>query len=302
MSDAEDFSIGPPVVLEGGNGEAVTASRTHIATLGATGATFWVGQVPHTVELPQARVAGARWSADGTAILAGTGSVDVARGTWSDHPAFAGLVTSGPPGEGSVVIRATSWSADRRHAAALLAWEGPDPRMGDRPAVRVVVLDLAGGGAPITLPADGASGVWIAGDRVVVTAPVVRVWTFDGTEVAALPADWAPLRVSGGDDGGPVLLFDSDESIRVVDTATWTVQARWAGHFLDAVAVPGGLIAADRNGRLHAGCLQAGGVREVGTAETGLRPPHLAVTGGGRIVVMGSGVVHVLPFRLRCGG
>jgi hypothetical protein len=302
MSDEEEFWVGSPVVLRGGQGEAVVASGSRLATLGATGATFWVGDVPRTIELPQVRVQGARWSADGATLFAGTGTIDVAAGLWSAHPAFADLVRRGPPGEGSMVIDSTSWSADGGHAATLLAWSGPSPSTGRRPGAQVVLLDLAGGAPPIPLPAEGASSVRIIDERVVVGTPVVRVWSFAGVEVGSLPAGpGAPLGISGGDGGGPLLLFHSDGSTLVVDAISWRIRARWAGHFLDAVAVPGGLIAADLEGRLHAGCIEAGGVREVGSAETGVRPPHLATTGDGRLAVMGSGVVHVMPFRLACG-
>ena len=304
MSDAAGFSVGPLTAFDGGDGEAIAAAGSHIATLGAAQATWWVGAIPHTVELPNIPVRGARWSVDGTAILVGTGIIDVAQESWLPHPAFASLVRRGPPGEGSVVIQAASWSADGRHAAVLLGWSGPRQGGGAVPAAQVVVLNLVGGAALTTLPADGASGVRIVREWVVIAAPVVRAWTFAGTKVAALPAGrGAPLALSAGDDGEPMLLVDADFSIRVVDPTTWAARATWAGPFLDAVPVPDGLIAVDLEGVLHAGCLEAGEVREVGTAETGVRGAHLAVTGDGRIVIMGAGAVpvHALPFRLRCG-
>src|SRR5262249_10330193 len=108
--------------------------------------------------------------------------------------------------------------------------------------------------------------------------------------------------ISGG-DGGPVIVVDVDWSIRVIDPATWTVQATWRGPFLDAVAVHGGLIALDFEGRLHAACLGSGELTEIGRADTGVRAMHRAVTGDGRIVISGAAAVpvHAAPFRLTCG-
>ena len=303
MQDRSEFSVGPLTPLDGGDGEALTASGTQIATLGAMQATWWVDSIPHTVALPNIPVRGARWSTDGTAIFAGTGAIDVVRGTWSEHPAFYELVQPGPPGEGCIVIQATSWSQDGRHAAVLLGWSGPEPLAGPPPLAKAVVLDLTSGAASAPIPAAEASSVRIVGDRVVIAAPVVRVWTLDGVEVSALPArPNAPLALSGGDDGGLVLLIDADWSIRVVDAVTWTVQAIWSGPFLDAVAVPGGVVAVDFEGKLHGGCLATDRLREVGAADTGVPAAHLAATGDGRIVIMGAGAVPVYAsaFRLRC--
>ena len=304
MSAGAGFAVGPLIAFDGGDGEAITASGSLIATLGATRATWWAGAIPHTLELPNIPVRGARWSADGAAILVGTGMIDVIHEVWLPHPAFISLIQRGPPGEGNVVIQAASWSADRRYAAAMLGWAGPRPKGGATPRVQVVVLDLVTGAVFATLPADGASGVRIVGERVIIAAPVVRAWTFAGIEVAALSGGrGAPLALSGGDDGEPVILIDADFSIRVVDPTNWAVRATWAGSFLDAVPVPGGLIAVDLAGLLHAGCLEAGEVREVGAAETRVRAAHLAVTGDARIVIMGAGAVpvHALSYRLRCG-
>lgn len=303
-SNTKVFSIGPLVPLDGGDGEAVTASGGLIATLGASQATWWTGAAARTAALPGIPVRGARFSSDGAALLAGTGSIDLKSGVFAVHPAFAGLVDRGPPGRGSVVVQATSWSPDRRHAAALLAWSGPQPASGLALGTRVAVLDLAGGAAPVMIPADGASGVRIAGDRVVVAAEVVRIFSFRGAELAALPAGrGAPIGISGGEGGGPVFLIDADWSIRVVDPTAGAVRATWAGPFLDAIAVSGGLVAVDLEGRLHAGCLEAGGVKEVGTAETGVRAAQLAATADGRLVLSGAGPVpvHTVAFQLRCG-
>src|SRR5262249_22035357 len=243
-------------------------------------------------ELPFISVRGARWSRDGTAIFAGTGVIDVTGGTFTAHPAFADVVLPGPPGGGSLAFHATSWSADGRYAAALLRWTGPSLPGGDE-STRVAVLDLAGGTTPVIIPADDASSVLITGDQVVVAAPVVRAWTFDGREVASLPASPdAPYSISGG-DGGPVLLVDVDWSIRVVDPATWTVRATWRGPFVDAIAVPGGVITVDFDGRLRAACLGSSELTEVGAANTGIGATRLAATGDGRIVIVGAGAVPV---------
>lgn len=299
-SHATKFSIGPLVALDGGDGEAVAAAGSLIATFGAARATWWAAGPPRTAALPDLRVRGARFSQDGRALLVGTGRVDLASGAFAAHPAVAGLVDRGPPG-GGLAIQATSWSGDGRHVAVLQGWSGP--RTGAVPASRVVVLDVARPDDPAVIPADGATAVRIAGDRVVIAAEDSRVFDLAGAQIAALPkGHGAPIRLSGG-DAGPVFLVEADFSLRVVDPATGAVRATWPGPVLDAVAVPGGLVAIDLEGRLHAGCLGAGGVAEAGTAETGVRNAQLAATGDGRLVILGAGAepVHTATFQLRCG-
>src|SRR5262249_51887094 len=158
----------------------------------------------------------------------GPGRIDVARGTYAAHPAFANLVHPGPPGMGNLEIHAVSWSADGRHAAALLVWQGP--RLPRRAAPsEVIVLDLSGRSPPVTIPAAEAASVRIVGDRVVVGAPTVRVWTFAGTEVASLPPELSGPQGITAHEGGLVLLVNPD--IRLLDPATWTLRGRWAGYF-----------------------------------------------------------------------
>lgn len=301
---AAGFAIGPIVALDGGDGQAITAYGSRIATFGAAQATWWtgIGGVRSSVALPQVPVHGARWSADGTRLFAGPGTIDVARGTFTKHPAFAPLSTPGPPGKGSLTVKETSWSADGKHAAALVGWSGPVPP-GPVPAERVVVLDLASGAAPVTIAADGAIDVRIVGDRVVVAAPTVRVWSLGGAPIAALPAaPGAPLWLGTG-GGGHVILVDPQRSLRVVSTSTWSVQATWPGPLLDAVAVPeGGFVGIDFDGKLYAGCLDGDRIRQIGTAETGIRNGRLAVTGDGRLAIMGAGAVpvHTATYWLSC--
>src|ERR1044071_1772083 len=133
MNGTEKFLVGPLTALDGGDGEAVAATANRVATLGAMQATWWVDAVPHRVELPGVRVRGARWSANGDAVLAGTGFVNVVDEPWTTHPAFERLVQSSAPGHGGIEIGATSWSLDQSHAAALLAWSGPTPESGEIP-------------------------------------------------------------------------------------------------------------------------------------------------------------------------
>ena len=301
------FEIGPLVPLKGGDGEAVTAWRERIATLGAPHATWWIGGLRSEVELPNVRVAGARWSDDGRRILAGTGWIDVGQATWEASPAVSGLVTAPPPGGGAVEIRATSWSADARHVAALLAWSGPRPPDGSTPNATIAIVDparpSASGDAPVEVAAPGASAVRIVGDRVVVAAPTVRAFSFDGTEVAALDATpGTPRGLAGGNGADPVLVFDRDWSIRVVDPGSWSVLAHWPGSFLDAIVVEGGgLIGVGQAGTIVAARLGAGGVEEIGRAETGIGAARLAATGDGRLVILGAGPepVHTVEYRLR---
>ena len=308
MSRVATFSVGPLVELEGGDGEAVATWRDRIATLGASAATLWVDGGVGTLELPNVSVDGARWSTDGEAVHAGTGSIDVARRRWSTNCAIASLVRPGPPGAGSIVVRATSWSADGRHVAALLDWTGPRPTQGPTPPATVAILDVRGAAASkdaprVDVPAEDASGLLVVSDRVVVAAPVVRVWSLAGQEVATLrPTPGEPLWISGGEDG-PVFLIDADYSIRVVDTATWAVAATWDGEFVDAVAVAGGMIAVDLEGVLVAARLGPAGVEEIGRAATGVGAARLAATGDGRLVIVGAGPVpvHTMTFHLDPG-
>lgn len=303
MNGSKKFSVGPLIALDGGDGEAVAVAPNRIATLGAMQATWWVDEIPHRVELPDVRVRGARWSANGAAVLAGTGFVNVVDETWTTHPAFDRLVHSSPPGHGGIEIQATSWSLDQSHAAALLAWSGPAPESGDTPPAEVVLLDLHRESEPIRIPAAGASGLRIVRNHLVVAQPTVRIFNFAGDEVAALPpTPGAPLALAGGDNGDPLVIIDADWSIRVVDTAIWTVQANWRGNFFDAATVPGGIIAIDHKGVLHGGCFGNNEISEVGTYETGILAAQLAATADGHIAIIGAGPapVHVASFDLNC--
>ncbi len=304
MNGSEKFSVGPLTALEGGDGEAVAVAPNRIATLGAMQATWWVDAAPHRVELPDVRVRGARWSASGTAVLAGTGFVNVVDETWTTHPAFDRLVHSSPPGHGGIEIQATSWSLDQSHAAALLAWSGPRPESGDTPPAEVVLFDLNSESGPIRLAAAGASSLRIVRNHLVVAQPTVRIFNFAGDEVAALPATpGAPLALACGDNGDPLVIIDANWSIRVVNTATWTVQASWQGNFFDAATVPGGIIAIDHEGVLHAGCFSDSEISEVGIFATGILAAQLAATGDGQLAIIGAGAapVHVASFQLNCG-
>ena len=308
MSNQAAFEVGPLVALDGGETQALATWRDRIATLGASAATFWIDGSAATVELPNVPVGGARWSGDGNAILAGTGSIDVKRQRWLTNESVARLVVAGPPGAGGIVVRATSWSADGRHVACLLDWAGPRPMDRPTPLASVAILDMGPGAAAtarVDVAAEDAVGVLIVGQQVVVAAPTVAVWTFDGEEFATLPpTPGEPLWISGGGDG-PVFLVDADYAIRIVDPGTWTVAARWDGEFVDAVAVSGGgLIAIDLDGGLHAGRLRAGQVEELGAAATGVGAAKLAVTSDGRLVIAGAGPepVQTMTFRLDPGG
>ena len=302
MNRSAAFEVGPLVALDGGESEAVATWRDRIASLGTSEATYWVDGRKAVVDLPNVPVGGARWSADGTAILAGTGSIDVSRRRWLANAALTDLVRPGPPGAGGLAVRSTSWSADGRHVACLLDWAGPRPTDGSAKAV-VASVDVSRApreAARVDVPARDASGVLIVGELVVVAAPEVLVTTFEGEAVARLPATTGePLWISGGGDG-PVFLIDADYSIRVVDPATWTVAARWDGEFVDAVAVPGGaLIAIGLDGVLHAGRVRGGRIEEIGTAATGIGAAKLAVTSDDRLVICGAGSepVHTMAFR-----
>src|ERR1044072_9703084 len=98
IASSEKFSVGPLIALDGGDGEAVAVAPNRIATLGAMQATWWVDAVPHRVELPDVRVRGARWSASGTAVLAGAGFVNVGDETRTTPPAFKQPAETTPPG------------------------------------------------------------------------------------------------------------------------------------------------------------------------------------------------------------
>jgi hypothetical protein len=300
LQNETQFEVKRGVTLEGADGEAIAMLGTSIATFGSHQATLWTNGEPLTVELPGIPVHGARWSEDGAALFVGTGVIDVARRIFTPASVLADIVTPPPPGHGGVAIHSTSWSADGKHVAALLKWSGPLPESRVTPQETVVVVELNGNSAPIEIPAKDASQVRIVEDRVVIAAPVIRIVNFAGELVAELPATpGAPLAISGGDSGGPLIAIDQDWSIRVVDPATWTTRARWANKFLDAVAVPNGLIAIDHNGTLHAGCIEQSAIREVGTFDTGMTGAQLAVSDN-RLAVMSAGRVQVMEFQLTC--
>ena len=303
MSVADDskFVVRPRATLEDADGEAIAVAGDRVATFGSHQGTWWVDETPHTVELPGIPVRGARWSEDGAGLLVGTGVVDIAGKTFNAAPALEQLVTPPPPGHGSVVVYETSWSVDGSYAAALLKWEGPAPKNGPRPPERVVIFDLKSEAAPIEIPAERASHVRIVGDRAVVATPAISVWSFAGDLLAELPATpGAPLSISGGDDGGPLIIIDQDWSIRIVDTASGTVRAQWPGKFLDAVHLADGVIAIDYHGTLHAGCIEGPEVREVGTFDTGIRAAQLAAIDGKGLAILSGGQVQLMDVQLSC--
>ena len=300
VQNETEFVVRRDGTLEGADGEAIAMLGDLVATFGSHQATLWIDDEPHTVELPGIPVHGARWSEDGAALFVGTGVIDVAGKVFTATPALADIVTLPPPGKGGVAIHSTSWSADGKHVAALLKWSGPLPESRVTPPETVVVVDLNGNSAPIEIPAEGTSQVRIVADRVVIGAPVIRIVNFAGELVAELPATpGAPLSISGGDNGGPLLAIDQDRSLRVIDTVTWTVEARWTNSFLDAVAVPNGVIAIDYDGSLHAGCIEESAIREVGIFDTGMRAAQLAASDN-RLAVMSVGQVQLMDFQLTC--
>lgn len=296
-----EFVVRPGTTLEGADGEAIAAAGSRIATFGSHQATWWIDETPHTVDLPGIPVRGARWSKDGATLLVGTGVIDIAAKMFTPAPALIESVTPPAPADGSVAIHSTSWSEDGQHVAALLKWSGPVPQNGLVPPEKVVVVDVTSDSAPVEIPAEGASQIRIVGDRVVIGAPAIRVVNFAGELIAELLATpGAPLTISGGDDGAPLIAIDQDWSIRVVDTASWKIKAKWPGKFLDAVAAPNGLIAIDYQGTLHAGCIEDSVVHEVGTSDTGILAAQLAVTGDQRLAILSAGLVHLMDFQLTC--
>jgi hypothetical protein len=294
------FSLGSLTPLAGGDSEVLIASGTSVASLGRQRATWWVGDAPRSVALPNIPVNGARFSAAGDAILVGPGRIDLS--TQSFQGNLAWLAPEGPPapGEGQLELRAASWSPDGARAALLYDWAGPS--RGARPEARVRLI--AAGQTKASVATAGATDVLIWGDRVVVSSPEVMVLDMDGRVAGKLPRGrGAPVRLRAGLGG--VVLLDLDGSLRCLDVAQAAVFATWSGPFVDVADVPAAraLVAVDAQGRVHAVCLQGAALQAIGVAETRVLDARIAVTSDRRLILAGAGPIPVVAgqFEIDCG-
>ena len=103
--------------LRDGFSQAI-APGAPLVTLGG-GATWWEGDAPVTVALPQnVTPYGSRWKPDGKALSIGLGAIDLAARTWRPEPALQAFNRPGPGGVSPV--RQVAWFADTSHVAMVI--------------------------------------------------------------------------------------------------------------------------------------------------------------------------------------
>ncbi len=304
VTDRFGFFIGPLIPIDGLEGETILVHKNQIAALSPSKATWHNGSTIENADLPFVTVPHARWSNDGKKIFIGTGSLNVFERNWEPNALLSNIVRPNPPGLGGLHVKTVSWNCDGRHAAVLIAWDGPVDQADVPPKILVYDLFSDTGMIPVIIPVENGEDVMIINSYVVVIAPEITIWTFNGEAVAKLtPTKNTPFRISVGPKEDYLAMIDSDWSIRVFDAHYWVLKAVWDGQFRDIVNSDQGLIALDLEGHLHAACFSNEGLKPIGTADTGLLASRLAITNDERLIIMGNGevAVHAVDFKLNCG-
>lgn len=285
----------PPTVLSpfkqlrGGTAQVIAAGEP-LAVVGARLVTWWDGDNPIEVPLPQdVDPYGARWLTDHKVLRVGLGGVDVAARTWRAEPGLRSFDSSGTQSS-----TRTAWFADGVHVA--IVRETLDPEGGR--TTELVVADTSGKVRGRHALPGMVTAIAASHDRVLIDATKLLVFDLDAKLVAE-PAGSA-LRVSerGGmfavtltGDHGVTLLRPADGSV----IATWNLAAN------DAVPIPQGVAAVARDGTVHAGCIAGATVTEKASAKSGAIRPIIQRVGN-RLVVAGGTIdpVHVATFVTPC--
>ena len=276
--------------LKDGFSQAI-APGAPLVTLGA-GATWWDGDVPVTVALPQNGTPyGSRWKPDGTSLCLGLGALDLAARTWRPEPGLQAFNRPGP--DRGYPVRQVAWFADTSHVAMVI-----EARATPGTRTQEIVTASADGHVRGRHRVAGMVTAMVASDdRVLVGASKMVVLDLDA-KVIAEPA-LSVLRVSEG--GGMFAATLTARGVALLRPSDGAVLATWDVPANDAVPVPHGVVAVDFEGTVRVGCLDGGVVREVANVASGTRAPIIQRVGD-RIVVAGSDAnpIRVATFTNPC--
>lgn len=295
------FSIEPPEPIAGLEGEMILVSGTKIAALSSAEALVWIDSSLRKIELPFVAAKHPCWSLDGNKIFVGFGWIDLMANRWTQKIDFSSLYPPSLPTDEEERIKATSWSRDGRYLAVLVSEPNQEPAQ--KQVARALVFDLASDNAPSQLPIDQAEDVRMVGDKVVVLAPEVSLWSAKGEQIKTFPpTKGAPQKLSLNEKGTILAIMDIEPQIRIINTESWSVTDTIPGIFQDVALTKKGLITLDLNGRLYGYCLIDGSYRPIGSADTKKLIAELQATNDGHLITLGPGpvAVHSIPFELNC--
>lgn len=275
-------ALSPFEALEGGYSQAIAPGEP-LVTLGAAGATWWDGKAPVTASLPNVPVDGARWAPGGRTLHVGLGVLDLDQRAWTALPDLQRWGAAGPRGEAPA--REVAWLPDLTHVALLVEQRDPTGKR-----TTEVVIVAATGRERGRATVEGATKLAASADRVLVGGRRVVLLDLDGrvvAEPAALPRSVQRVREAGGlftavGAAGAVALLRGDGTV----VATWEIGA------FDAVPAGKGVVAVDREGTVHVGCVEGSTIREATTLASGIAGPVVQLVGS-RIVVAGAGAMPV---------
>jgi hypothetical protein len=296
MPSASPAPISSFSPLAGGFSQAIAPDGRRIVTLQhGAGATWWEADQPVTAELPPGTpVDGARWSAGGTSLHVGLGLLELDARTWRADSTLATWGRSGPGGDSPV--KGVAWSADASHVALLLESRARD---GTR-STEVVVVSAADGSARGRRTIPGAKKIAASDQRVLVAARTPVLLDLDGTVVAE-PAPVPPSVTRVREGAAMFAAIGAAGAVALVRPADGAVVATWEVKAVDAVPVPGGVVAVDLEGTVRLGCLEGGAIRQVAEVDSGVASAVVQHVGG-RLVVAGAGAepVRVATFANPC--
>lgn len=276
--------------LQGGYNQAI-APGPRLVTLLMGGAAWWDGDAAVTATLPpHVPVDGTRWTADGTSLRVGLGTLDLAARAWRPEPALEAFGRPGPAGDSPV--RQVAWFADAAHVAILLDQGG---------AQEVVIASAADGRVRGRRAVENASALIASEDRVLVAARELLLLDLDGNVVATpTPAPDSVVRLNHGD--GMFAAVGIAGAVALIRPADGMVLATWDQRVYAAVPIDRGVVVVDAEGTVRVGCFDGPGLREVAQAASGAAGHIVIQRVGDRIVVAGGTTdpVRVASFANPC--
>lgn len=278
--------------LRGGYTVAVPPG-SRLVTLGS-GATWWEGDSPVTVELPNIPVGGSRWTPDGRSLRVGLGAIDLAARVWRAEPALKSWNEPWPDGDRPV--QAVAWFANNTHVAMLL-----ESRDRDGKRTREIVVASAADGLPrgrYAVAQYGTVTLSASEDRLLVAAQKAIVIDLDANVVAEpAPMPDSVIRANYGE--GMFAAVGAAGQVALVRAESGAVIATWDMHANDAVPIPRGVVSIDLEGNVRVGCLEGTAVRTVAEVASGAFGAIIQLVGG-RIVVAGATGVRVATWNGSC--